>query len=38
MGLNNDTLTSNDNVVFVVQIEHQTAVNNIDEIFSSDNI
>ena len=30
--------SSNDNVVFVVQIEHQAAVNNIDEIFSSDNI
>ena len=28
----------NDNVIFVVQIENQIAVNNINEIFSSDNI
>ena len=30
--------TSNDNVIFVVQIEHEVAVNNINEIFSSNNI
>jgi len=30
--------TSNDNVLFVVQIEHEVAVNNINEIFSSNNI
>ena len=30
--------TSNDNVLFVVQIEHEVAINNINEIFSSNNI
>jgi len=30
--------TSNNNVLFIIQIEHSTAVKNINEIFSSNNI
>jgi len=39
-GLNFDDSikSSNDNIIFIVQIEHEAAVNNIDEIFSSGNI
>jgi len=38
IGFNEYFKSSNDNVLFVVQIEHEVAVNNIDEIFSSNNI
>jgi 2-dehydro-3-deoxyglucarate aldolase len=38
IGFNEYFKTSNDDILFVVQIEHVVAVKNIDEIFSSKNI
>ena len=38
MGFNEYFKSSNDDVLFVAQIEHEVAVKNINEIFSSDNI
>ena len=38
IGFNEYFKSSNDDVLFVVQIEHEVAVKNINEIFSSDNI
>ncbi len=38
IGFNEYFNSSNDDVLFIVQIEHEVAVNNIDEIFSSNNI
>ena len=38
IGFNEYFKSSNDDVLFVAQIEHEVAVKNINEIFSSDNI
>jgi 2-dehydro-3-deoxyglucarate aldolase len=38
IGFNEYFKSSNDDVLFVTQIEHEVAVKNINEIFSSDNI
>jgi len=38
IGFNEYFKSSNDDVLFAVQIEHEVAVKNINEIFSSDNI